>query len=102
MAILNDLKSLEVGRTAPLFAKKGVGRLGDIANRMAAAIGDEQLRDFCGWYRRHHSSAPVCLSVFVTCLCGYFHTFSRVAEAIAVRCKEVGLIRIENKVVTFN
>ena len=101
------IKPLEVGRTAPLFCRKAETAarttqkrvLQDIAKRIAAVISDEQLRGFCGWYCRHHGSAPVCQSVFVTCLCGYFHTFGKAAEAIASRCEDAGLIRIEDKVV---
>ena len=101
------IKSLEVGRTAPLFCKPGKTEAAARTTRkrelqeIAAAISDEQLRGFCGWYCRHHGSAPVCQSVFVTCLCGYFHTFSRAAEVIASRCQDAGLISVKHKVVTF-
>jgi len=73
----------------------------DKMTKTVTNIEDSELVESCGWYRKRHGVTPVPLSVFVTFLCGYFHTYSKSAEALAKRCKQLGLIQIKDKVVIF-
>ena len=64
-------------------------------------IEDSRLLEFCTWYAQRHGVKPVPFSVFTTCICGYFHTFSKTAGTIVARCQDAGLISVKHKVVTF-
>ena len=68
--------------------------------KIVTNIEDSELVESCGWYRKRHGVTPVPLSVFVTFLCGFHHTYSKAAEALTKRCKQLGLIEIKDKVVT--
>ena len=63
-------------------------------------IEDSQPLESCSWYLKRHGVTPVPLSVFVTFLCGFHHTYTKAAEALAKRCKQLGLIEIKDKIVT--
>lgn len=57
-------------------------------------ITNNQLRDFCSWFAaRHRATAP--MSVIATCMCGKFHTYTKVAETLVKRCVRLKLIRKE-------
>ncbi len=55
-------------------------------------VTDAELMEFCKWYADFHGKASVDKSVVTTCLCGYFHTYSKRAERLLKRCLQLGLL----------
>ena len=55
-------------------------------------ITDGELMEFYKWYADFHGKAPVDKSVATTCLCGYFHTYTKRAECLLKRCLRLGLV----------
>ena len=58
-------------------------------------ITDMDLREFCEWYVGFHGTKPVAATVLVTCLCGYFATFSKAADKLLARLKRLDLIQVK-------
>ena len=63
-------------------------------------ILDTELKDFCTWYSNHFNKRVSTESVILTCMCGYFHTYTRVATMILKRCKALKYVEVEKGVVT--
>lgn len=74
------------------------------------AITDKELKDFCKWYVNRFKkdvSAEISAdmsaeSVVATCMCGYFHTYTRMAIILLKRCKTLKYVSMDKGVVTFN
>lgn len=51
-------------------------------------ITDNDLMAFCEWFADFHgnTTSP---SVFTTCLCGHFHTYTKAANQLLERCKRL-------------
>ena len=49
------------------------------------------LRTFIVWYSMYQQSRET--SVLETCICGYFHTYTKEAKRIIRKCEQLGLIR---------
>lgn len=59
-------------------------------------ITDNDLRQFCRWCAGFHGCKPVVTSVLITCLTGYFSTYSKAAEMLLARLKKLNLIQVKN------
>lgn len=66
------------------------------------AITDKELKDFCKWYVNRFKKDVSAESVVVTCMCGYFHTYTRMAIILLKRCKTLKYVSVDKGVVTFN
>jgi len=55
-------------------------------------ITDKDLRTFCKWYTGFHGCKPVAATVLATCMTGYFHTYSKVADKLLARLKQLDLV----------
>ena len=53
-----------------------------------------RLREFCKWYAGNFGARPAACSVFVTCLCGHFHTYPKAASTILREMKGLGLVEV--------
>ena len=51
-----------------------------------------ELLRFREWYADFHGVQPTERSVFVTCLCGHFHTYTKAVASILRDLKKLGLI----------
>lgn len=63
---------------------------------------DNDLIDFCNWFANFHGATNIKQSVIVTCLCGYFHTYTKNAEQLFKRCQKLNLVVITNDAVVIN
>lgn len=68
---------------------------------MNEKITDNDLMGFCKWYAGFHGAADIESSVIETCLCGYFHTFSKAAKSLLMRCKKLSFIVAEGDTISF-
>lgn len=64
------------------------------------SVLDIDLKAFCRWFVECHGRASVQPTVFTTCLCGYFHTFTKLADKLLARCKKMKLVSVKNGVLT--
>jgi len=55
-------------------------------------ITDMDLREFCEWYVGFHGTKPVSATVLATCMTGYFHTYSKGADKLLARLKQLDLV----------
>lgn len=55
-------------------------------------ITDNDLMAFCRWYADFHGATDITPSVITTCLCGYFHTFTKAAYQLLKRCMRLRLV----------
>ena len=55
------------------------------------SITDNELMAFCRWFAGFHggTTSP---SVFTTCMCGYFHTYTKAANKLLKRCMRLGAV----------
>ena len=53
------------------------------------------LRTFIVWYSMYQQSRET--SVLETCICGYFHTYTKEAKRIIRKCEQLGLIRTKKE-----
>ena len=53
------------------------------------------LRTFIVWYSMYQQSRET--SVLSTCICGYFHTYTKEAKRIIRECEQLGLIRVKKE-----
>ena len=67
---------------------------------MNERITDNNLMEFCKWYAGFHGAADIEPSVIETCLCGYFHTFSKAANQLLKRCMKLGLVVAEGDTIS--
>ena len=65
-------------------------------------ITDNELKEFCKWYIKRFKKDVSAESTVVTCMCGYFHTYTRMALLLLKRCKTLKYVYMDKGVVTFN
>ena len=53
------------------------------------------IRTFIAWYSMYQQSRET--SVLETCICGYFHTYTKEAKRIIRECEQLGLIRTKKE-----
>ena len=63
---------------------------------------NQELREFRDWYADHHGTQPTEHSVFTTCICGHFHTYTKAAEAILSEMRKMRLVEVRAGKVTIN
>jgi hypothetical protein len=59
-------------------------------------ISDEQLIDFCRWFRQTNGKTHTYVSTLGIIMAGRFHITARMAEPLVKRCRQLGLIHIKN------
>ena len=59
---------------------------------MKGEIETDSLRGFCKWFLKAHGEQAA-NSVFTTCICGYFHTYTKAAEALLSEMKQLGFVK---------
>ena len=64
-------------------------------------ITDHDLVKFCEWFAGYHGASTI-PSVFTTCMCGYFHTYPKVANKLYKRCLRLGLINVTADMVSLS
>jgi hypothetical protein len=57
---------------------------------------DIGLREFCKWYKSHFGKSKDVESVFLTCLCGHFHSYPKAMKEVLKRMQTLGLVTIKN------
>ncbi len=62
---------------------------------------DDELKEFCTWYQVRFKKSQSAKSVVTTCMCGHFHTYTRMAENLLKRCEQLKLVKIKNNIVYF-
>ncbi len=58
-----------------------------------AEITDNDLREFVKWYKNHYGKREDMESVFVTCLCGHFHSYPKAMNEVVKRMADIGIIK---------
>ena len=66
---------------------------------MKESVTDNDLMTFCEWFAAFHGNTAM-PSVFTTCLCGYFHTYTKAAKQVLTRCKELKLVTVKGNHLT--
>ena len=66
---------------------------------MIESVTDKDLIAFCEWFADWHgkTTSP---SVFTTCLCGYFHTYTKAANQMLKRCMRMRLVVVQGDKLT--
>lgn len=54
-------------------------------------ITDKDLRMFCEWFAGFHGTTTE-PAVITTCMCGYFHTYTKNANKLLTRCKRLKMV----------
>lgn len=62
-------------------------------------VSNEELNEFCQWFKNHFGKNESYLCAITTCLCGYFHTFPREANLLLKRCKSNNLLEVKRNMV---
>ena len=61
---------------------------------MGKEVNDDELKSFIQWYKeRPLWEWSFGITVLETCMCGHFHTYTKVAVELRKRCCSLGLIR---------
>ena len=55
-------------------------------------LKDNDLREFCDWYRQRFKRCCTTASVFVTCMCGHFSSYEKAMRDALKRMQSLGLI----------
>ena len=55
-------------------------------------VSNEELNEFCQWYKEHYGKSESYESAFITCMCGHFHTYPKEAKVLLNRLKGLELI----------
>ena len=63
-------------------------------------ITDKELREFCKWYKNHFRKDSDVESVFVTCMCGHFHSYPKAMKDVMKRMQALRLITINKEKIT--
>lgn len=69
---------------------------GTSSSMSMAEVKDCDLKDFAKWYARHYGRVEVTESVFITCLCGRFHSYPKPMKEVLKRMQTLGLVTIKN------
>lgn len=59
---------------------------------LSESILDSELQEFCRWYKNHYGRSESFESAFITCLCGYYHTYPKEEKRLMERLKGLDLI----------
>ena len=60
-------------------------------------IQDNELKDFCRWFRQHFNKTHTFVSILAISMAGRFHLTVKMAMPLIQRCEEMDLIRVKNK-----
>lgn len=64
-------------------------------------ITDNDLKAFCKWYEQRFKKCCMVESVFVSCMCGHFHSHEQAMKEVLKRMLSLGLIvRHKNDTIT--
>ena len=63
-------------------------------------IADHDLVRFCQWYQHHFGKCEDAESVFITCLCGHFHSYEKAMKELLKRMRSLGLVNFKNQTIT--
>lgn len=63
-------------------------------------IPDNELRDFCKWNKDRLSKTTEEESVFITCMCGHFHSYPKAMKEVLKRMQALGLITTNKRMIT--
>lgn len=63
-------------------------------------MSDNELREFCKWYKHHYGKHEDVESVFVTCLCGHFHSYPKAMKEVVKKMNALGLITTTKEKIT--
>lgn len=58
---------------------------------MKEEITNKDLKEFCEWFADFHGTDTT-PSVFTTCMCGHFRTYTKASAQLLKRCKVLGLV----------
>ena len=59
-------------------------------------ITDNDLRAFCHWYADFHGDTDITPGVLLTCMCGYFHTYTKAADQLLNRCMRLKAVTADH------
>lgn len=62
-------------------------------------VSNEELNEFCQWYKQHYGKSESYESAMITCLCGHYHTYLKEAKIILARLKGLDLISQKGNIV---
>lgn len=62
-------------------------------------ITDNELQEFCQWFKGHYGKSESYESAMITCLCGHYHTYPREAKKLVARLKSLDLMSQKRNVV---
>lgn len=62
-------------------------------------VSNEELNEFCQWYKEHYGKSESYESAFITCMCGHFHTYPKEAKVLLSRLKGLELITQKRNIV---
>ena len=62
-------------------------------------VSNEELNEFCQWYKAHYGKSESYESAFITCMCGHFHTYPKEAKVLLNRLKGLELITQKRNIV---
>lgn len=62
-------------------------------------VSNEELNEFCRWYKEHYGKSESSESAFITCMCGHFHTYPKEAKVLLSRLKGLELITQKRNIV---
>lgn len=63
-------------------------------------VRDNDLREFVRWHKRHYEKREDAESVFVTCMCGHFHSYPKAMKELLKRMQALGLITTNKERIT--
>lgn len=63
-------------------------------------ITDNELQEFCKWYSSRFAKREDVESVFVTCMCGHFHSTPKAMLQLLKRMAALGLIKKQKNKIT--
>ena len=61
---------------------------------------DTELRDYCKWYQGHFRKDVELKSVYVTGMCGRFHSYPKAMTQALRRMQALGLVEVKSHMVT--
>lgn len=61
---------------------------------------DNDLYEFCQWYASHFGKQEDVESVFITCMCGHFHSYPKAMKEVLKQMVALGLVKKDNNKIT--
>ena len=62
-------------------------------------ITDNELQEFCQWFKGHYGKSESYESAMITCLCGHYHTYPREAKRLLKRLISLKFASVRNNIV---